>query len=229
MILECIVQNEKDAIVAEQIGVNRLELVSAIEQGGLTPSYGTVKRIIENISIPVQVMLRPHSYSFEYDESDWKSMYEDLRAFEDLGVTGIVFGALKNGQVDQELLEKVIDAVPTFDITFHRAFDQVHQQADGLEILCQYSSHVKRILTSGGAETAEEGKEKLQQLMTLADVWHGPKILVGSGLSRENIAGIHSFLKAEEYHFGTGVRIGNSLATGFDEEKVAEILSILHA
>ncbi len=229
MILECIVQNEKDAIIAEQIGVNRLELVSAISEGGLTPSYGTTKRIIESVSIPVQVMLRPHSFSFEYDESDWNSMREDILAFEDIGVTGIVFGALKNGEIDQALLEKVINVVPNFDITFHRAFDELHQQADGLEVLCQYANHVRRILTSGGAKSAEAGKEKLQQLMTLTDVWHGPRILVGAGLQRDNIADIHSFLKAEEYHFGTGVREGNTLANGFDEHKVADILSVLNA
>lgn len=229
MILECIVQNEKDAIIAEQIGVNRLELVSAISEGGLTPSYGTIKRIVENVSIPVQVMLRPHSFSFEYDESDWNSMREDLLAFEALGVKGIVFGALKNGEIDQALLEKVIQAVPNFDITFHRAFDELHQQADGLEVLCQYSKHIKRILTSGGAKTAVEGKEKLQQLMTLSDVWHGPKILVGAGLQRDNIASVHEFLQANEYHFGTGVRLGNTLANGFDEQKVKEILEIVNA
>lgn len=229
MILECIVQNEKEAIIAEKIGVNRLELVSAISEGGLTPSYGTLKRVIENVSIPVQVMIRPHSFHFNYDESDWNAIREDLLIARELGVKGIVFGCLKDGQVDQLFLEKVINLVPEFDITFHRAFDELSHQADGLEVLCQYNNHIKRILTSGGMVNAVEGKEKLQQLMTLSDVWHGPKILVGAGLQAENIRGLHSFLQAEEYHFGTGVRIGGSLANPFDEKKVEEILSILHS
>ncbi|MFS0783283.1 copper homeostasis protein CutC [Bacillus sp. 1P06AnD] len=229
MILECIVQNEKDAIQAERIGVNRLELVSAISEGGLTPSYGIIKRVVENVSIPVQVMIRPHNYGFEYDESDWYAIREDILALEALGAKGIVFGCLKNGEVDQELLEKVIQTAPGFDITFHRAFDELHHQADGLEVLCQYSSHIRRILTSGGKKDAVTGREQLQQLMTLSDVWRGPKILVGSGLQPTNIAELHSFLHADEYHFGTGVRIDGTLANGFDEDKVQTVLAALHA
>ena len=229
MILECIVQNEKDAIIAEKLGINRLELVSAISEGGLTPSYGTIKRIIENVAIPIQVMIRPHSYHFTYDESDWNVIREDLIIAKELGVTGIVFGCLKNGEIDQSLLEKVINLVPDLDITFHRAFDELHHQADGLEVLCQYSKHIRRILTSGGMANAVEGREKLQQLMTLSDVWHGPKILVGAGLQADNISEVHSFLKADEYHFGTGVRIGVSLENPFDEEKVSKVLSVLHS
>ncbi len=226
MILECIIENEKDAIKAEQLGFNRLELVSAMSEGGLTPSYGVLKRVIESVKIPVQVMLRPHGYSFEYDEFDWKAMKEDLQAFSDLGVQGIVFGGLKNGEIDQALLEKVIKEVPHFDITFHRAFDELSNQGDGLEVLCQYTQHVKRILTSGGKSNAFEGREKLQQLITLSDVWSGPEILIGGGLDAEHIKSLHTFLNAKEYHFGSGVRQGRSFANGFDHEKIEYMMEI---
>lgn len=224
MILECIVENEKDAIKAEQLGFNRLELVSAMSEGGLTPSYGTVKRVIEGVNIPVQVMLRPHGYSFEYDEFDWMSMKEELKVFSELGVKGIVFGCLKNGEIDQALLEKVIEEVPHFDITFHRAFDELKSHAGGLEVLCQYSQHVRRILTSGGKASAYVGREGLKQIITLSDVWKGPEILVGGGLDTENIKELHSFLNAKEYHFGTGIRKDRSFANGFDFEKIEYLL-----
>ncbi len=227
MIFECIVENEKDAIKAEQLGFTRLELVSAMSEGGLTPSYGTVKRVIEGVKLPVQVMLRPHGYSFEYDEFDWMSMKEDLQAFSDLGVKGIVFGCLKNGEIDQALLEKVIKEVPYFDITFHRAFDELKTHADGLEVLCQYSQHVKRILTSGGKVSAYEGRGKLKQMIALSDVWSGPEILVGGGLGTENIKELHTFLNAKEYHFGTGVRKDKSFANGFDFKKIEYLFKFL--
>ncbi|OCA90029.1 MULTISPECIES: copper homeostasis protein CutC [unclassified Bacillus (in: firmicutes)] len=229
MILECIVENEKDAIKAEQLGFNRLELVSAMSEGGLTPSYGTIKRVIENVKIPVQVMLRPHSYSFEYDEFDWMSMKEELQAFSDLGVQGIVFGCLRNGKIDQDLLEKVIKEVPHFDITFHRAFDELKSYVEGLEVLCQYSQHVKRILTSGGESRAYEGRETLQQLITLSDGWSGPEILIGGGLDKEHIQELHSFLNAKEYHFGSGVRKDRSFANGFDTEKIEYLLELFES
>ncbi len=226
MILECIVENEKDAIQAEKLGINRLELVSAMSEGGLTPSYGTVKRVMERVNIPVQVMLRPHSYSFEYNDFDWRSMKEDLQAFSDVGVKGIVFGCLKDGEIDQALLEKVIKEVPHFDITFHRAFDELQDQENGLVVLSQYSQHIKRILTSGGEETADGGREKLKQLITLAEESTGPQILVGSGLNTGNIEELHAFLQAKEYHFGSGVRIDRSFADGFDVEKIEFLLEL---
>ncbi|PQD93782.1 copper homeostasis protein CutC [Pradoshia eiseniae] len=224
MILECIVENEKDAIQAERLGINRLELVSAMSEGGLTPSCGTVKRVMEAVKTPVQVMLRPHSYSFEYDELDWMSLREDLQAFSDLGIQGIVFGCSRNGKVDQALLEKVIKEVPDFDITFHRAFDELDDQVNGYRVLCQYSQHIRRILTSGGEKTAYKGRERLKQLNDMADEYSGPQILVGSGLNTENIKDLHSFLHAKEYHFGSGVRKDGSFANGFDNGKVKWLL-----
>ncbi len=226
MILECIIENERDAIKAEQLGFNRLELVSAMSEGGLTPSYGTVKRVIECVKIPVQVMLRPHGYSFEYDEFDWKSMKEDLQAFSDLGVKGLVFGCLRNGDIDQALLEKVIKEVPHFDITFHRAFDELKSHANGLEVLSQYSPHVQRILTSGGKKRAYEGRKTLKQLITLADSWSGPEILIGGGLNLEHIEELHSFLNAKEYHFGSGVRKDRSFANGFDIKNSESLIEL---
>ena len=219
MILECIVENERDAIKAEELGFDRLELVSAMSEGGLTPSYGTVKRVIECVEIPVQVMLRPHSYSFEYDDYDWLAMKENLQAFSSIGVKGIVFGCLKNGEIDQALLEKVIKEVPHADLTFHRAFDELKDQVIGLEVLSQYTQHIGRILTSGGEKSAYEGRTNLQQLITKTEECSGPEILIGSGLNAENIQELHPFLKGKEYHFGTGVRKDRSMANEFDREK----------
>ncbi len=222
--IEVIVENVKDAVKAEELGIHRLELVSAMKEGGLTPSYGTVKRVLENVSIPVQVMIRPHNYGFEYDESEWKTMREDILAFSELGMKGIVFGCLKDGEIDQALLEKVIHDFPDMDITFHRAFDQLRHQGDGLEVLCQYSGHVKRILTSAGKETAFAGIEQLQQLVTLSDVWHGPKILAGAGMTADNFEEMIKVLPDTEFHFGSGVRIDGSFAQTFDVDKVQRIL-----
>ncbi|MGN1400447.1 MAG: copper homeostasis protein CutC [Bacillus sp. (in: firmicutes)] len=227
MILECIVENGRDARKAEELGFHRLELVSAMKEGGLTPSFGTVKTVMESVKIPVQVMIRPHGYHFEYGEEDWRAMREDIQSFMDLGVKGIVFGCLKDGQIDQNLLEKVIREFPKLDITFHRAFDHTRNQGDALEILCQYASHVKRILTSGGKTNAMEGMEKLQQMITLSNVWSGPTILVGGGLKAEQMKEMHSFLQADEYHFGSGVRKAGSFANGFDIEKVQALLEFM--
>ena len=81
MLVEVIVQNAEDAIQAERFGADRLELVSAMSEGGLTPSYGAVKGVLNSTKLPVQIMIRPHSYGFQYSEADWE-IYE-RRHFDD--------------------------------------------------------------------------------------------------------------------------------------------------
>lgn len=72
--IEAIVLNEEDAKTAEAYGADRLELVSAIAEGGLTPSYGTIKQVVKSVQIPVMVMVRPHSYHYNYQQSEWATL-----------------------------------------------------------------------------------------------------------------------------------------------------------
>lgn len=59
MKIEVITLNEKDTMQAQRLGADRVELVSAMQEGGLTPSFGTIKRVLEHAHIPVQIMVRP--------------------------------------------------------------------------------------------------------------------------------------------------------------------------
>src|SRR5690554_410815 len=126
MKLEVIVQNGSEAKQAEQLGADRLELVAAISEGGLTPSYGTIKAVLSEVEIPVQVMIRPHSYHYHYSLEEWKAMEQDIQAVTELGGKGIVIGALTNdNEPDEEFLDRLFDTFPQLDVTFHRAFDEI--------------------------------------------------------------------------------------------------------
>lgn len=70
VLIEVIVQNDEEAIEAEKLGADRLELVAAIQEGGLTPSYGTIKQVLHSVRIPVSIMIRPHSYHYVYNQTD---------------------------------------------------------------------------------------------------------------------------------------------------------------
>ena len=105
MLVEVIVQNAEDAIQAERFGADRLELVSAMSEGGLTPSYGAIKGVLNSTKLPVQIMIRPHSYGFQYNEADWEIMKEDISMIQQLGGTGIVIGGLTaEGMIDERCL-----------------------------------------------------------------------------------------------------------------------------
>ncbi|AIF44588.1 copper homeostasis protein CutC [Virgibacillus sp. SK37] len=228
MKLEVIVQSKQEAIEALKLGADRLELVSAMKEGGLTPSYGTMKQVLENVEIPVQIMVRPHSYNFFYTEADFEVIVEDVKAIRELGGNRIVFGALnQDGTVNASMLKELINQFPEIDITFHRAFDEVTSQEEAYQTLCNYPSNVKRILTSGGKPNCMEGKEHLRKLVKLQQELGGPVIMPGSGLTPENIQEIKQTTEATEFHFGKSVRVEQSFANGFDEETVDGVLRVL--
>ncbi|ANU27034.1 copper homeostasis protein CutC [Planococcus versutus] len=225
MIIEIIVQNEQEAIKAEKMGAGRLELVSAIDEGGLTPNFETIKRVLGSVTIPVQVMIRPHSRDFFYSDSELKTIIEDVENVLNLGGQGIVFGALKKDYtIDEHALEKIIAVSDQLDITFHRAFDEIDDQLSAYTVLTDYKKQVQRILTSGGHEDCLTGKQALRKLVKLSKELEGPTILCGGGLTSMNIEEIHQTVGSSEYHFGSGVRKNGSYTEGFNKRVVEQIM-----
>lgn len=227
MKLEVIVQNGQDAMEAEKYGADRLELVSAMQEGGLTPSYGTIKQVLENTSIPVFTMIRPYSHHYFYEKNDLEIIQEDVKKVLELGGTNIVFGALnKDYTVDEQVLESIISISPKLEITFHRAFDETRSVLETYETLTKYSDQVKWILTSGGAPSCQEGKQALKQLVEASREVDGPQILPGAGLSLENIQDIHHVVRADQYHFGTAARVNHTFAKSIDEKVIQQLKGI---
>ncbi|WP_226037861.1 copper homeostasis protein CutC [Aquibacillus saliphilus] len=224
MLIEVIVQNHDEAIKAEKLGADRLELVSAITEGGLTPSYGTIKQVLSKVTIPVQVMIRPHSYHYLYSKADSEIILEDIKKILDLGGNRIVFGALnQDNTVDEETLSKLVSLSSRLDITFHRAFDEVPSQTDAYATLLKYKKNVKRVLTSGGKSNCETGKYQLSELVKLAEQTNGPEIMPGSGLTPSNFESVHQIVNARQYHFGTAMRKEQSFANEFDEQAFVKL------
>lgn len=224
MTIEVIVQNGEEAIEAEQLGADRLELVSAISEGGLTPSYGTIKQVLKSVSIPVYIMVRPHSYHYNYQKDDLEIIHEDIKNILSLGGTNIVIGALnEDNTVDEKVLESVMGISPNLEITFHRAFDETASLSEAYHTLVNYKEQVKTILTSGGSANCLTGQQKLSELVKEAKSIDGPQIMPGAGLSLHNIHEIHKVVQAKQYHFGKAVRIDQSFTKGFDEKVMNEL------
>lgn len=226
--LEVIVQNGEEAKQAEKLGADRMELVSAIKEGGLTPSYGMVKQVLESASVPVQVMVRPHSYHYCYTDSDMEVVLEDIMKIVELGGTRIVFGVLNiDHTINEQILKKIIEEFPQLDITFHRAFDEVPSQKEAYRILTKYKQNVKRILTSGGEDNCLDGKERLQELVDTANELGGPEIMPGAGLSPVNIQAVHAKVNANHYHFGKALRVDQSFVNTFNENAFKFVVGCL--
>lgn len=229
MKLEIIVQNKEEAIMAEKLGADRLELVSAMLEDGLTPSYGTIKQVLHSVNIPVQVMIRPHSYYYTYKDVDLEIICEDVKKVLELGGDKIVFGALtEDNKIDERVLQKVIDLDPNLDITFHRAFDDIASLEEAYLTLSKYKNNIKRILTSAGEVGCVEGKYKLKELVELSKKYNGPEIMPGAAdLGPETIEEVHQTVGAKLYHVGPTVRFGLSYANEFNPESIKKVKDVI--
>jgi copper homeostasis protein len=227
--VEIIVLDQEDAKTAEAYGADRLELVSAMSEGGLTPSYGTIKTVVQSVRIPVMVMLRPHSYSFVYQKEEWAAIREDIKINRELGAAGIVFGALtKEKKFDKEIILMLLEEAKGLSVTFHRAIDDAGDPLEIYQSLLDFPYSVDRILTSGGKPTVLEGIGTIQTMLEDSKNKRNPiTIMPGSGLTVSNIDFIHQRLQASEYHFGSAVRKDGDFRNRLDGDNIQMIKHIL--
>jgi copper homeostasis protein len=222
--IELIAATCEDAKKIEAYGGDRIELVSALSEGGLTPSYGLMKTVIESVSIPVNVIIRPHSQSFVYTDEEIEMMRQDIKMAKELGANGIVIGALdEKNQICEQSLNRLLEAAYGLEVTFHRAIDELEHPVEGVKILSHYKS-INRILTSGGQGSLSKNREIIRKM-----VLHSGhiKILVGGGLSFENIKEIMEATSAPEYHFGTAVRVESSPFKNISEDLLKKLFTLL--
>lgn len=178
-------------------GANRIELCSELILGGVTPSYALIKKTVEILDIPVYVLIRPRSGGFTYSKDELDLMRDDIAMCASLGCAGVVSGVLKSDHtIDMIATASLIEVAGEMDFTFHRAFDWVPDQEEGIERLMQVGC--PRVLTSGGCPTAEEGLDRLVAL----DRKYGDDIAVmpGGGINEGNI-GLFKKEGFSEVHF----------------------------
>ncbi|MBB6671997.1 copper homeostasis protein CutC [Cohnella nanjingensis] len=215
MKLEVIATCIEDALIAEENGADRLELITAITEGGLTPGIGLVEQVAKTVRIPVHVIVRPHSRSFVYSKLDLLTMAAETKAIAASGAAGIVVGALTaEGRIDEQALEVLLPLTNGLQVTFHKAFDELDDQIAGLRTLRQYPE-ITRVLTSAGPGPASEAAGAIRRLVEEAG--HGsPQILAGGGMKLEGIRDFIETSGVREVHFGTAVRQGRDALAPID-------------
>ena len=197
MLFECCVDDWGGACRAYEAGAGRLEVCSRLDLDGLTPETALLRRTVERLPIPVHAMIRPRAGDFVYDDAEVVTMLASIREFKRLGVHGLVFGALRSDrQLDEPVLQMLMDAASPLPVTFHRAFDLVPDPLAALYALRRLG--VARILTSGGAPTAWEGRAQLRRLIERAA--DGPLIMPGGGVRPANVHALIAATGARELH-----------------------------
>ena len=233
MIVEAVCCSVRDAVLAETAGAHRIELCSALEVGGLTPSLGMLSSVCEAVSIPVMAMVRPRAGDFTYDDSEWQVILADARALLVAGATGIVFGAL----LSQDGLGRGpgfrvhpraadIAALAPNACTFHRAIDATEDLISAAETAMAMG--FARVLTSGGKPSALEGAPILREMQAA-----GATILACGKVRSSNVANIVAQSGATEVHLGPRRAVGGpflpeiaefGVQTELDEAEIRQVL-----
>jgi len=204
LLLEVIVQTVADARAATDGGADRLEVVRAIHDGGLTPLLSTVRAIAAETSLPLRVMVRENA-GYELAPGELPALRRAAAEFAEAGVDGLVIGFARSGEALLEDVERVVESAPHVHVTFHRAFDAL---TDPLGTIPRLSGlrNVDHILTSGGDGSAEARCERLSQYVKSAGP--GVAIIAGGGVDEESLSLFARAGCVREVHVGRAAREG---------------------
>ncbi|MDE6006482.1 MAG: copper homeostasis protein CutC [Muribaculaceae bacterium] len=187
---------------AREGGADRIELCSALSEGGMTPSIGLIREAAQSGIREIKVLIRPRSGDFLYSEEEISLMEEDITEAVRAGATGVVIGCLKaDGHINLIHNYRLIQAARKasdryIGVTFHRAFDVSANPLISLEDIIELGCDC--LLTSGQAKNATEGKELLRELKQRA--CGRIKIMAGAGVTPANAVDILRFTGVDGIH-----------------------------
>ena len=197
MKLEICIDSYESFINAKAAGANRVEICSALDLDGISPSVGLFSKISKEKNIEKVVMIRPRPYDFFYNDGEFEMMKEEIRIYKDFDIDGFVFGLLKkDGRIDLARTKELVELSRPKEAIFHRAFDYSKDGEEVIDNLIEIG--IKRILTSGKRAAAIEGIELLSRIN------HKYKdqieIMAGSGVNYSNIKEIYRKSGIENFH-----------------------------
>ena len=234
--LEIAANSVASALAAQDGGADRIELCSALELGGLSPSHAAIALARERVRIPIYVLIRPRAGDFLYSDLEFETMRRDIQACKVLRCDGVVIGVLDaRGVVDVPRCRSLIDAADGIGVTFHRAFDLARDPERALEDIIALGC--ERVLTSGGRASAREGAEQIRRRVAQA----GDRIAImpGAGIDSGNIAAVRAATGAREFHASakhalpsamhSSAFAGSGMDTGEIRSDVGEVKALVTA
>ncbi|WP_371630689.1 copper homeostasis protein CutC [Streptomyces sp. NBC_00341] len=189
--LEIAVTSAAGARAARENGADRVELCTALELGGLTPSAALVEAVAAE-GLPVQVLVRCRAGDFVHDAEEIALMAAEVRSVIASGAAGVVIGALTaDGALDTVAVARLAEAARTsgrpVEVTLHRAVDQSADPVATAALLP--SLGLTRVLTSGGAPAAADGLAVIGAMVAAAP---GVQVMAGGGVRLADIPALAS-------------------------------------
>lgn len=196
--LEACVESLEEAVRAEHLGADRIELCSRLDLDGLTPERELIKQVVHKVHIPVKVMIRPRTGDFVYSTDELSAMKDDIQFCKQAGAQGVVFGILdKANHLNLDQIQQLADEASPLEVTIHKAIDLTADPVASLTELMKLRN-ITAVLTSGGATTALEGKEIIKKMLQTAK---GTINIIAAGkITNDNLAEVHHLIGAHQYH-----------------------------
>lgn len=221
-LLEIACFNAESAIIADAGGTDRIELCKDQHLGGTTPRLSIFREVKANVKTPINVMIRPRGGDFIYDTEELHLMEVQLEEFGIAGASGFVFGILDSDgkSIDVASCRRLVELAKG-PCTFHRAFDEIPEEAmlQQLEVLVDCG--FKSVLTSGGMENAMKGSSMLKKLVHAA----GDRIdvIVGGGVRSSNLQALKENTRGKTFHSSAIIGAGETA----DKQEVEMLTRII--
>ena len=198
VVKEACADNIQDAINAFKKGADRIEFCSNLEEDGLTPSNDDLIYLNKSISVPLRVMVRPHSNSFNYNDDDLTQMKETIEFCKNQKFDGVVFGCLDDdNELDLNKIKYLADFAKPLNVIIHKAIDLTSSPLNSLKKLLEIDN-VNGVLSSGGFETAELGTEVLKKMINISP--NEFEIISAGKITNQNFKILHEKIDGKFYH-----------------------------
>ena len=202
--------------LAKELNIDRVEVCQNLESGGVTPSSSLVETSL-NLGLKTHVLIRPRIGGFVYSESELELIRNEIAYFNEMGVDGVVTGALlPDHRVNNEFILSIRREFPNIDLTFHKAFDDTPDWKASIDVLVE--SGVNRILSSGCETHVIKGMSTLKSMFEYAK--GKIEILPGGGLNDNNIDFFIKNVQPEWIHFSGCKKIFDRSSSNFEAERL---------
>lgn len=218
MTLEVIAKGLIDVIKINQSQADRIEFCRNLEVGGLTPYKWKIVVASKISKKPINVMLRYSSESFTYSDKEFAKLIKTAKWLAKRNINGVIFGILKNDEIDIKRTKQIIRVVKNKQKVFHKAFDEVNNFKNALEQLEKIG--IDNVLTSAG-KNINDNLTIMKSLKDYTDI----TIIAGGGVTFDNINKIKKV--ADEIHVGTAVRKNNNWKSKIDINKINRLKTII--
>lgn len=230
MEIEVCVSSVEDIITVQKAGATRIELCTAMEVIGITPTLSNYLVAKEIVDIPILAFIRPRSGGFNYSTLEFEVMKRDIKAYHDAGARSFVFGILTdNHEIDVKRCRILMDLCPNSEFIFHKAFDYVNDFDRSIQDLIELG--FVRVLTSGGVGSVMDHLDTLKYLIET----YGKQIEVmpGGGITVDNIETVLESLPLKSIHLSAKKWQEDSInyiATNYEElSQVVKIVNMYSA